>query len=72
LEHPYFFREFLFDQAKRKAGFILIKVFTNSMFFFACPKKNQKKAPAIEYSPIAGSSNVEQLCIVTSTLKIQN
>jgi hypothetical protein len=25
-----------------------------SMFFFACPKKNQKKAPEIENSPISG------------------
>ena len=40
------------------------------MFFFASPKKNQKKRPAIEYSPIAGSSYVEQQYIVISTFVI--
>jgi len=36
------------------------------MFFFACPKKNQKKTPAINYCVIAGSSYVEQQYIVIS------
>jgi hypothetical protein len=31
------------------------------MFFFACPKKNQKKTPAKDYIPFAGSSYVELL-----------
>ncbi len=40
------------------------------MFFFACPKKNQKKTPVIEYSPITGYSYVDQLRKVISTVGI--
>ena len=43
------------------------------LFFFATPKKNQKKSPEIEYSPISGSSFMElliycNLCIGNPTL----
>jgi len=31
------------------------------MFFFASPKKNQKKSPAKDYSPFAGGSYVQLL-----------
>ena len=40
------------------------------MFFFACPKKNQKKTPAKDYIPFAGGSYVDQLYIVISALVI--
>jgi hypothetical protein len=35
--------------------FLLAAVALN-MFFFACPKKNEKRAPAINYDVIAGRS----------------
>ena len=36
------------------------------LFFFASPKKNQKKSPTKDYFPFVGSSSVDQLYIVIS------
>jgi hypothetical protein len=42
--------------------FFIVVTLCCGLFFFVCPKKNQKRAPQIEYSPIWGSSYVHQLC----------